>query len=1018
MTVRFYLLLVWLCLYAIMAKAGEIGSAPIRPGMRPVMQPDLSNLHSFKETVLGNKTKYPYSIPPSTWLNAPAFTCITEDTVEILGREIHFSTVFQELHKVTKGRFPVKQITDAESPFEVKIRGDCVYLDDDVSLPGLKKLTIYARKFISNGNTLTLKAPEVCHQIIDRIGGCSSMGKAAKSFNGADGKSGIASPLVEIYAQRVEGNAEIISEGSDGNKGEDGGDGRTGDRGPRGPSPSCYRSGLSCPDLKGYPGYPGRNGEDGRRAGRSGNGGNSQKVTLNTESISGLFKVFQQTGKGGPPARHGSGGRGGPGGEGGCGVDCRVRGNSCRPTSECVRGKLGQPGVSGRWGRSGSRIYPRPNKGNDGIIEKSILRKIKSLKGWFIEDVELLELIHRQGELLFQKNRTDEALEIFLFLQSVTDVESAMYKQVSSRMIALEQGFDFYGNSVVYASNLGWRYLKERTSDLLTAGERYETTYNTVKDKEEEERRRLGNLFLDFFSAILGFPVAFAGKNPQLAFDSTRKVFNVFASIPGCSVPTFNEAKDTLELRLNFANEYEKMEDFDLSTMNVSAVPIIMQSDFAKNKGKLVQEFGCLLDREGKSESLKGFERILDDFFRDGDLRISLINKIINLETESKQTNFSLGLVNEWKTSVEALVSSSTESIPMSVKQDFTDLLYSVYEQNEATITRSLYELAKAYQFMSLWKFDALENYLNTYGDRTLTDNLGSLNGMFHFVEIMQTLEDERNRFLNLISTSAGARAHTYTVLREFDDTTHPGVLDMLRRNGRFTVHLNLDPNNIITTGCSFCYNARLVSIYVELTGLSQPNGVPSRIYVKVSHMGDSYFLLPLSNGNDTVVHFQQKPEDVDGGHVIFFDRTRHVTSVLDPMLPKRLTQTEGNRFCHEYDSAQDFFGGQLCKSPYATYAITIPRSQKLSCNHHVSGMNCGELDFTRFKKVRIFLKARAWSDYVSLQDKSSNKVYSDLSQQPSFTSTGGGATKIFVLGLSAAMNITFTFLAILIQRF
>ena len=121
-----------------------------------------------------------------------------------------------------------------------------------------------------------------------------------------------------------------------------------------------------------------------------------------------------------------------------------------------------------------------------------------------------------------------------------------------------------------------------------------------------------------------------------------------------------------------------------------------------------------------------------------------------------QQTNFSLGLVNEWKTSVEALVSSSTESIPMSVKQDFTDLLYryifmkrkiqfkiksnnmpikvsftyilvyiSVYEQNEATITRSLYELAKAYQFMSLWKFDALENYLNTYGDRVRDMNLG-----------------------------------------------------------------------------------------------------------------------------------------------------------------------------------------------------------------------------------------------------------------------------------------------------
>ncbi|CAK8681785.1 unnamed protein product [Clavelina lepadiformis] len=43
-------------------------------------------------------------------------------------------------------------------------------------------------------------------------------------------------------------------------------------------------------------------------------------------------------------------------------------------------------------------------------------------------------------------------------------------------------------------------------------------------------------------------------------------------------------------------------------------------------------------------------------------------------------------------------------------------------------------------------------------------------------------------------------------------------------------------------------------------------------IYEKISHLGDSYFLLPLSNGNDTVVYFQQKPEDIDGGHVVFFE--------------------------------------------------------------------------------------------------------------------------------------------------
>ncbi|CAK8694866.1 unnamed protein product [Clavelina lepadiformis] len=462
------------------------------------------------------------------------------------------------------------------------------------------------------------------------------------------------------------------------------------------------------------------------------------------------------------------------------------------------------------------------------------------------------------------------------------------------------------------------------------------------------------------------------------------------------------------------------MEDFDLSKMDVSAVPIIMESDFAKNKEKLVHELDCLLDTEGKSDTVKTFERVLDDFFRDGHLRISLINKIINLQSGMKQVDFSLGMLNECKKSVDALVSSSTNSIPMSVKRSFTDLLYSMYEQNEATIIRSLYELAKAYQFTSLWKFDALENYVNSNADRIVTNNLGSLNGMYHLVEIKESLENQRDGFLNLMSASGGARSHTYTILREFDDVTYPGLFDMLRKNGRFTVHLNLDPNNIITTGCLFCYNARLISIYVELTGLAQPNGVPSRIYVKVSHMGDSYFLLPHANEKDAVVHFQQKPDDVDGGHVIFFNRNKFATSVTDPVLREKFQQSGGNRFCQDYNSAQDFFGGQLCKSPYATYAITIPRSQSLPCNRHVSGTNCRELDFTRqdfvilfdhlsthwttclhldnllvltchdyilvcnihfrFKKVRIFMKARAWSDYVAPRNSRSVRVYRDQS--------------------------------------
>ncbi|XP_076802017.1 uncharacterized protein LOC143446312 [Clavelina lepadiformis] len=624
----------------------------------------------------------------------------------------------------------------------------------------------------------------------------------------------------------------------------------------------------------------------------------------------------------------------------------------------------------------------------------------------------------------FPKNKTDKALETFSFLTSVTNQESSFHQQVLLRKSALEQGFDFYGNSDKYAPNLGWKYLRRRVTRLITSGKTYETSYNSLKNKidnaklaaetlrdaaniniarskrklryersdlrnertvylkslrqldktmkkeqqeikrllpkviqehNQEEKRRQGSIIMDFFSALLGFPSAYAGSNPHLAFDSARKIFQMFESNPGCSVPTLNEAKATLQMRLDFAFHNTS-----------AAVPIIMSSNLAKSRGKLLQEFSCLLDKEGRNNSFKSLKRLLDDFFRDGDFRISLINKLINFDLQIKQVSYQIGLLRECQNAVDTIVQLSTNNIPMTIKQTFTDLLYSVYQQNEATIIRSLYELAKGYQFMSLWKFDALKNYVNAYGDQSLTSNLGSLNGMFHFEQILQTLEDDRNRFLNLISTTAGAGAHTYTVLRELYQVTHPGVFDLLHNEGRFTVHLNLDPNITITTGCSSCYNARLISIYVEITGSAQPTGVPSRIYVKVAHMGDSYFLLPLSNGEDTVVHFQQKPENIDGGHVIYFNRKQLVTSVTDLSLREKFQQSEGNRFCHEYNRAQDFFGGQICKSPYASYTITVPRDRTLNCTRHVSGKNCQELDFTRFEKIRIFMKASAWSSYVT----------------------------------------------------
>ncbi|XP_076802019.1 uncharacterized protein LOC143446314 [Clavelina lepadiformis] len=287
-----------------------------------LLLPDgLTMANKIEETALGSNSYVSYNIPPVTWLNSPTVTKISEYQFDIFGREIHFSVVNQQLHEITKGQFPVKQTTETESHFEVTLRGDCVFLDDDVTLQGLKKLRVYARKFVSNGQTLTLQAPQVCHHI--ESGRCSYLRKAGLPSNGADGKPGIASPLVEINVQRVEGNIEIISEGSDGNRGEDGGDGRDGEDGEerrsldtegypcRRQKKTSFWNPFRCDDKIGYPGSQGGNGENGHRAGRSGSGGDSKKITLNTKYIFGSFKVTQRSGDGGPPARHGYGGRGG-----------------------------------------------------------------------------------------------------------------------------------------------------------------------------------------------------------------------------------------------------------------------------------------------------------------------------------------------------------------------------------------------------------------------------------------------------------------------------------------------------------------------------------------------------------------------------------------------------------------------------------------------------------------------------------------------------------------------------------
>ena len=41
-----------------------------------------------------------------------------------------------------------------------------------------------------------------------------------------------------------------------------------------------------------------------------------------------------------------------------------------------------------------------------------------------------------------------------------------------------------------------------------------------------------------------------------------------------------------------------------------------------------------------------------------------------------------------------------------------------------------------------------------------------------------------------------------------------------------------IDPEDVLSTGCDSCYNARLDGLYIEFHGRPQPSNVPSRYVI------------------------------------------------------------------------------------------------------------------------------------------------------------------------------------------
>ena len=69
-------------------------------------------------------------------------------------------------------------------------------------------------------------------------------------------------------------------------------------------------------------------------------------------------------------------------------------------------------------------------QGEYGAVRQSALRQVASVKNWFVDEIDLLELIQRHAETLFQRNNNDEAYEVFSFLLSVSKEGSDLHNEV------------------------------------------------------------------------------------------------------------------------------------------------------------------------------------------------------------------------------------------------------------------------------------------------------------------------------------------------------------------------------------------------------------------------------------------------------------------------------------------------------------------------------------------------------------------------------------------------------------
>ncbi|KAL9964363.1 hypothetical protein ACROYT_G027994 [Oculina patagonica] len=124
---------------------------------------------------------------------------------------------FVEEHLRTKKEVIFQDEQKRPNNIEVELLADTVYLEGDIKMRGIKKLTVFSRRVLSKAaskldlSASTLTQPSKTQQFGD---------------DGLGGKQGVPGPTVEIYAGTLRGYD--ITNGGNGNPGQNGREGRKG----------------------------------------------------------------------------------------------------------------------------------------------------------------------------------------------------------------------------------------------------------------------------------------------------------------------------------------------------------------------------------------------------------------------------------------------------------------------------------------------------------------------------------------------------------------------------------------------------------------------------------------------------------------------------------------------------------------------------------------------------------------------------------------------------------------------